>query len=124
MLFLSLPIAAALAFAPYNATVLQGASQDPQESAEPKEVVAITPMSELQYTNLQGKTTVVSARTVVEIRMWDDAYENVQLELIYENGDYSRITAQAIHVIRNGASTRDVRLVRCSREDMRFPRMP
>ncbi|MFK7739444.1 MAG: hypothetical protein AB8H80_03905 [Planctomycetota bacterium] len=126
MLFLSLPIAAALAFAPQQDPA---PAQDPQAAANakadpPAEVVAITPMSELQFTNLQGTTTVVSARTVVEIRVWDDASQYVQIELTYENGDYSRITAQAIHILRNGPTTRDVRLVRCHREGMRFPRLP
>ena len=47
-----------------------------------------------------------------------------RLELLYENGDYSLIDAQAMHILRKSGSTRDVRLVRTQRSVMRFPRLP
>lgn len=119
LLFLSIPIAAALAFAPYQ-------NQDPQDpkAQDVAEVVTIMPISEMQYIDLQGKTVVVSARNVVEIRLFDDQKQHVRLEMLYENGDYSMIDAQAMHLLRNGPSKRDVKLVRTQLVGMRFPSLP
>ena len=44
--------------------------------------------------------------------------------MLYENGDYSLIDAQSMHILRKSGSTRDVRLVRTQRTMMRFPRLP
>ena len=118
LLLLSLPLAAALAFVPQDP---RGA-QDPQPAAAENGVVAS--LSEMQYIDLQGKTVVVSARNVVEIRVFDDHPQHLRLELVYDNGDYSLIDAQALHLLRNGSSTREVRLVRSGRDGMRFPRLP
>ena len=116
---LSLPIAAALAFAP--------AQQDPakaKQELEPAEVAKVLSISEMQYVNLQGKTVTVPARNVVEIRVLQAGAEGVQLELLYDNGDYSLIHAQAMHVLRNLGATREVRLVRSGETSMRFPNLP
>jgi hypothetical protein len=118
LLFLSLPIAAALAFAPRQPAV----AQDPQDPTAEK--IAVMPISELQYVDQQGNKNVVPATNVVEIRVFDDQAESVRLELLYENGDYSLIDAQAMHILRKSGSTRDVRLVRTQRSTMRFPRLP
>jgi hypothetical protein len=48
----------------------------------------------------------------------------LRLELLYENGDYSLIQAQGFHLLRNGGSSREVRLVRGKSTRMRFPRLP
>ena len=119
LLFLSIPIAAAFAFAPYQ-------NQDPQPTnpGGVVETTAVMPISEMQYTDLQGKTVVVSARNVVEIRLFDDQKQHVRLELLYENGDYSMIDAQALHLLRNGSTKRDVKLVRTHLGGMRFPSLP
>jgi hypothetical protein len=116
LLLLSLPLAAALAMV----------TQDPAEpkGQEPEEPAAIMSMSEMQYTDLQGKTTVVAARNVVEIRLLADVLDHVRLELLYENGDYSMIDAQALHLLRNGTPTREVRIVRARGSNTRFPRLP
>ena len=53
-------------------------------------------ISELQYVDQQGKKASVSATNVVEIRVFDDHADSVRLELLYDNGDYSLIDAQAI----------------------------
>lgn len=119
LLLLSLPIAAALAFAP--------AKQDPKKpevDANPAESTAVLSISELQYVTQQGKTVNVPARNVVEIRMFDGQNDHIRLELLYDNGDYSLIDAQAMHLLRNGGGTRDVRLVRTEGTTMRFPRLP
>lgn len=119
LLFLSLPIAAALAFVP--------AKQDPQKPADevvPAESTAILSISELQYVTQQGKTMNIPARNVVEIRMFDGQNDHIRLELLYDNGDYSLIDAQAMHLLRNGGGTRDVRLIRTGGSAMRFPRLP
>lgn len=99
--------------------------QDPQV-ADPSLVdqSAVVTVSELHYVNLQGNPTVVPARSVVEIRMLEDHPERIRLELIYENGDYSLIDAQGFHLLRNGPSAREVRLVRGKQARMRFPRIP
>lgn len=121
---LSLPLVAALAMAPRSPQ--EPAPQDPQAAspATPAEHVVIVQLSEMQYTDLQGKTTVVPARNVVEIRLLDDGGERVRIELTYDNGDYSLIETQALHLLRNGPTAREVRLVRCHTAAMRFPRLP
>ena len=118
LLCLSLPIAAALAFAPAPPR----SAQDPQEPAP--ENIKVVSISELQYVDQQGKKASVSATNVVEIRVFDDHADSVRLELLYDNGDYSLIDAQAMHILRKSGSTRDVRLVRTQRATMRFPRLP
>lgn len=116
LLLLSLPIAAALAFTPARTV------QDPQPKPDGESnVLSIT---ELQYVTLQGKTMNVPARNVVEIRMFDGQNQHIRLELLYDNGDYSLIDAQAMHLLRNGGGSRDVRLVRTDGKSMRFPRLP
>ena len=118
LLYLSLPIAATLALAPTPSL----SNQDPQE---PKpENIKVTSISELRYSDQQGKWQKVSAANVVEIRIFDDHAHSVRLELLYENGDYSLIDAQVMHILRKSGSTRDVRLVRTNRSTMRFPRLP
>lgn len=114
-LLLPVPVIAAIAMVP----------QDPPP-AEPKSAdqAAVTSISELQYITLQGTPSVVSARNVVEIRLIEDHAEHIRLELMYENGDYSLIDAQGFHLLRNGPSAREVRLVRGAQARMRFPRLP
>lgn len=117
-LVFAVPVIAALAMVP----------QDPKPEAAPADAQAaansvVVMMSELQYTNLQGTTQVVPARAVAEIRFIEDHGEHIRLELIYENGDYSLIDAQAFHVLRNGPSPREVALVRVQQARMRFPRL-
>ena len=124
LLFLSLPIAAALSFAPRHL-----GQQDPQSAPAaaaqpPAELVAVMPLSELRYVDLQGTKKIISARNVVEIRMFDGMTERIRLELLFENGDYALIDAQAMELLRNGGTTRDVRLVRGAQVQMRFPRLP
>ena len=117
LLFLSVPIAAALALAPPRS-----ASQDPQD---PKaENIVVMPIASVQYVDMQGKVKTVPATNVVEVRVFDDHAESVRLELLYDNGDYSLIDAQTMHLLRKNGTTRDVRLVRTQREMMRFPRLP
>jgi hypothetical protein len=79
-------------------------------------------LSELQYTTADGKTAVISARNVVEIRLIEDHTESIRLELYYDNTDYSLIDVQAFHLLRNGQATREVRLVRGRKDRMRFPK--
>jgi hypothetical protein len=122
-LFLSLPIAAALSLAPQNQQNPQDPQDAPATAAQPAEHVAVITLSEMQYIDLQGKTTVVPARNVAEIRVFDDEQRQIRLELTYDNGDYSLIDAQAIHILRNGPSAREVRLVRSPQSRMRFPKL-
>lgn len=126
---LSLPLVAALAMAPTPSrppVPQETVPQEPQAptAARPDEHSVVVSLSELQYTDLQGKTTVVPARNIVEIRMLDDNDQRVRLELTYDNGDYSLLDTQALHLLRNGTTTREVRLVRCHTGAMRFPRLP
>jgi hypothetical protein len=120
LLFLSLPIAAALAFAP-NQSIQDPKPVDPNK---PNETTSIISLSELQIKDRQGVMSVISARTVVEIRMFDGMNDHIRLELLYENGDYSLFDAQAIHILRNGDASRDVKLIRTEPTRMRFPRLP
>lgn len=120
LLFLSLPIAAALAFAP-NQLIQDPKPDDPNK---PTESTSIISMSTLQVKDLQGSISSISAQTVVEIRMFDGMKDHIRVELLYENGDYSLIDAQAIHMLRTGGASRDVKLIRTQPTRMRFPRLP
>lgn len=111
---LLVPVVAAFALPP----------QDPPSADPLQEQAAVTSMSELRYVTLQGDPVVVPAKNVVEIRLLEDVSSRLRLELVYENGDYSLIDAQAFHLLRNGPSAREVRLVRGKASRMRFPRMP
>lgn len=118
LLYLSIPVAAALAFSP--APSLQ--SQDPQKSAE--ENIKVMPISALQYVTASGERQTVRAENIVEIRVFEDHSDSVRIELLYENGDYSLIDAQSMHIMRRTGAPRDVRLVRTQRSKMRFPWLP
>lgn len=101
--------------------------QDPQPAPVPApspELVTVVTMSDLKYLDLQGTATVVPARNVVEIRFLEEFTQHIRLELLYDNGDYSLIDAQAFHLLRNGSASREVRLVRSRGDRMRFPRLP
>lgn len=113
-LLLPIPFVVALAMVP------QGAQTPGDPSLT--DIVSVIPISELNYVNPQGNTTVVNARNVIEIRLLEDVPHGIRLELFYENGDYSLIDAQAFHLLRNGGSTREVKLVRGKQARMRFPR--
>jgi hypothetical protein len=47
----------------------------------------------------------------------------MRFELLYENGDYSQINAQAFHILKTGRDLMDVRLVRSRQARMRFPKL-
>lgn len=109
-LLFALPVVGALAMVPQ-----QPVADDP---------ATIATISALQYVNLQGATTTISARDVVEIRILDDQGDHVRVEIVYDNRDYSLITAQAIHILRSGGGSREVKLVHSKSDRMRFPRLP
>ena len=112
-LLLPIPFVAALSMVP------QG-----QDKTATDEITAVVQMSELRYTTPDGASQAVSARNVVEIRVLTDQAPGIRLELLYENGDYSMVDAQAFHLLRNAGSTREVKLVRGKVAQMRFPRLP
>jgi hypothetical protein len=117
---LLIPFAAALALLP----------QDPQPSTTPpappgSEPTTIVSISELQYLNQLGAPVSIPARNVVEVRLLEEYEQHVRIELIYDNGDYSLLDTQGFHLLRNnGGATREVRLVRGKKANMRFPRLP
>jgi len=113
-ILLPIPFVVALAMVP----------QGGQNPGDPSlaDIVAVVAISELNYVNPQGTTTVVSARNVVEIRVIEDNPQGIRLELFYENGDYSLIDTQGFHLLRNSGATREVRLVRGKSARMRFPK--
>ncbi len=96
----------------------------PQDPAGDAEVAAIMSISDFQYVTLQGTVTTVPSKNVVEIRYFEDFNEHIRLELLYDNGDYSMIDAQAFHVLRSGNSIREVKVIRGKRSRMRFPKLP
>ncbi len=112
-LLLPVPFVVALAFVP------QG--QSPPDTAVADVTQNVT-IAELNYINLQGAPTSVSARNVVEIRVIEDVGQAIRLELYYENNDYSLLDVQGFHLLRNGSATREVRLVRGKQLRMRFPK--
>ena len=115
-LLLPVPVVAAMAMIP----------QGPQNIGDPAlaDQVTVVPISDLLYDTPQGTSKTVSARNVVEIRFLEDHERSIRLELLYDNGDYSLIDAQAFHILRNSGSTREVRLVRGKQSRMRFPKLP
>ncbi len=99
--------------------------QDPQGTQDPSvtDVSNVMQVSELQYVDLQGKTSVVPSRNVFEVRLLEDTERGMRIEILYDNGDYSLIDAQAMHILRSGKDPMDVRFVRSARSRMRFPKM-
>lgn len=110
---------------PCLAALLAMMPQDPQGSQDPNvtDVSQVLSLSEMQYVDLQGKTSVIPSRNVFEVRLLDDTENGMRLEIVYDNGDYSLIDAQAIHLLRNGKDLMDVRFVRSVRARMRFPKL-
>jgi len=93
-------------------------TQDPNVA----DIVQVMQMTELHYVDMQGKSTVVPSRNVFEVRMLEDVPQGIRIELLYDNGDYSLIDAQAVHILRSGKEPMDVRFVRSVRSRMRFPK--
>ena len=118
LLYLSIPLAAALALSPAPSLP----SQDPQNPEA--ENVKVMPISALSYMTANGERQIIRAEKIVEIRLFDDHSHSVRIELLYENGDYSLIDAQSMHIMRRTGAPRDVRLVRTQRSKMRFPWLP
>ncbi len=118
LLYLSIPLAAALALSPAPSLP----SQDPQNPEA--ENVKVMPISALSYMTANGERQIIRAEKIVEIRLFDDHSHSVRIELLYENGDYSLIDAQQFNIMRRTGSPRDVRLVRTQRSKMRFPWLP
>ena len=118
LLYLSIPLAAALALSPAPSRP----SQDPQNPEA--ENVKVMPISALSYMTANGERQIIRAEKIVEIRLFDDHSHSVRIELLYENGDYSLIDAQQFNIMRRTGSPRDVRLVRTQRSKMRFPWLP
>jgi hypothetical protein len=116
---LPVSVVAAVAMVPQDPQPLQ--TQLPVPSTEQVNVVTL---SDLQYVNLQGVSTTVAARQVVEIRLLEECTQHIRLELVYDNGDFSLLDVQAFHLLRNGSASREVRLVRSKSDRMRFPRLP
>lgn len=110
---------------PFVAMLLAMMPQGPQGSEDPAvtDIVTVTRMSELQYVDGTGKVSVVPSRNVVEVRLIDDRQNAIRLEIVYDNGDYSLIDAQAVHILRSGRELMDVRLVRSRQARMRFPKL-
>jgi hypothetical protein len=100
--------------------------QIPQGTEDPAvtDIAAVLRISELQYVDLQGKTSVIPSRNVFEVRLLEDTQQGMRLEILYDNGDYSLIDAQALHILRSGRDPMDVRFVRSTRARLRFPKLP
>src|SRR5262245_38186858 len=98
-------------------------AQGPEDPAV-TDVSTILRVSELQYVDLQGKTSVIPSRNVFEVRMLEDMPQGIRLEILYDNGDYSLVDAQALHVLRSGHEPMDIRFVKSSRARSRYPKLP
>jgi hypothetical protein len=100
--------------------------QTPQGTTGPganNDIVQVASFSQLQYVDLAGKLTVLPSRSMLELRLIEDAPRGLRLEIYYENGDYSLVDAQAFHLIRHGQDVQEVRLVRTRQEHLGFPRL-
>lgn len=112
-----LPVPAVLVFAAM-------APQSPQGAEVAADAIQVVRMTELQYVDAMGKTTSVPSKNVVEIRILEDALNGIRFEVCYDNGDYSQVQAQAMHILRSGRDPMDVRFVRSRAARMRFPKLP
>lgn len=110
---------------PFVVALLAMMPQSDQGMQDPNaaDVVQVLSMTELHYVDLQGKSNVIPSRNVFEVRLLDDSPQHMRFELLYENGDYSLIEAQGLHILRTGKESMDVRFVRSVRSRMRFPKM-
>lgn len=108
---------------PFVAALVAMMPQGPEDNPA-AEVSTILHISEMQYVDALGKTTVVAARNLAELRLLEDSHESLRIELLYDNGDYSLVNAQSLHVLRSGHNATDVRFVRSGRARMRFPKLP
>lgn len=96
-------------------------SQTGEDPAAKADVIRVLQLSQLQYIDLSGKTVALPGRSMLEVRLIDDAGEHLRLEIFYDNGDYSLIDAQAFHIIRAGQDVQEVRFVRTKKERIGFP---
>lgn len=97
--------------------------QDP--AGQPKEEVTVAArVAEVQYVDRSGQSHTIPGRNVLALRLIDDPAEGMRMEILYENGDYSLVDLQALHLLRQGADVQEVRLVRTTRERLLFPRLP
>ncbi|GAB4135933.1 MAG: hypothetical protein Fur0037_00020 [Planctomycetota bacterium] len=90
-------------------------------SAEAKDVTAVLAVSQVQYVDMAGNTVSLAARGVLEMRVLEDAGEHIRLEILYQNGDYSLVETQGLHVLRSGQDMQDVRFTRTKRDRILFP---
>jgi hypothetical protein len=81
--------------------------QNPQGSEVAEDPVKVVRMTELQYVDAMGKTTSVPSKNIVEIRVIEDVLSGVRFEICYDNGDYSQVQAQAMHILRSGRDPMD-----------------
>ncbi|MGE3173329.1 MAG: hypothetical protein AB7O97_11945 [Planctomycetota bacterium] len=111
---------------PCAAALLAMMPQNPQGTEDPAvtDISTVLRISELQYVDAQGKTSVIPSRNVFEVRLLEDTGERMRLEILYDNGDYSLIDAQALHILRSGRDPMDVRFVRSTSARQRFPKLP
>ena len=111
---------------PCVAALLAMVPQDPRGTEDPAvtDVSTVLRVTELQYVDNQGKTSVIPSRNVFEVRLLEDTQHGMRFEILYDNGDYSLVDAQALHVLRSGRDPMDVRFVRSVRARQRFPKLP
>ncbi|MEC7584553.1 MAG: hypothetical protein VYE77_09555 [Planctomycetota bacterium] len=111
---------------PFVVLLLAMVPQDPAAAAKqsPQTKSKIMRVSAVQYVDTAGKQHQISSRNVVEVRMLEGFPNGIRFEVLYENGDYSMIDAQALHILRSGNDKMNVRLVSCPSSDQRFPMLP
>ena len=111
---------------PFLVALLAMVPQDPKGAAKDGALTQskITRISAVQYVDSAGKTQQISSRNVVEVRMLDGFPQSIRFEVLYENGDYSMIDAQALHILRSGNDKMNVRLARSPNSEQRFPILP
>lgn len=98
----------------------QGPQDDPAAKTDLAQVVSL---SQLQYVDSVGKSIAVPARSMLEVRLLEDFQHGLRFEIYYENGDYSLVDAQAMHLVRAGQDVQEVRFVRSRLARMKYPLM-
>ena len=77
----------------------------------------------LQYNDGAGQTQSVAARNIREVRLVKLSDQDLRLELLYHNGDYSLIALGTMHFISkaDGMPSEEVLVTRTTSAGIRFP---
>ncbi len=105
---------------PPAAGVASPAQQGPQDDWRQE---LVWNFAVLQYVNARGEMVEVPARNMSRLYVLRGAEDQIRLEILFENRDYSSVETREFHLIRSSAqvSAVDVAVVRDHFGGMAFP---